>query len=169
MPLGTRGTMDARFPWYGRTPAVGAMLGHAQIRHISNDPAWDTTWAPLDGTAANSPHLSPVVWTGRARIQPNVDWRARKHAVVGEVVTEHAVRIQIPFDGNTLPGHEGEMPLIGSGDWVTVTDVMSMQGVPSDDAVTRFTYTIRNIIGSSNSWTKTLLCDIIVNSQTVAP
>jgi hypothetical protein len=172
LPLQNGNSMHPYFPWYGRIAGDGAQLAVVsvfRVRTTQNTP--DTAWDPLSPFQSKwvpqSPQSHVEIYRGPGRVQPNQDWRARKNEVAAEVVVEQAVRIDIAMAGNVLPGFESIMPLIRVGDWVQCIDVVQLQNQPADDIVSKMNYVVRNISSSSNSWEKTLLCDVTPNSMTL--
>ena len=163
MALNTRG-MDPRFAAHNARAVVGWMGAQVEVYRVSTPGTGTPTWDPLnDGTK-----LSPVptqertlIYRGPGRVQPNKDWRARLMEWEGQVITTHAVRIQIAFAGNKLIPNT--FPLIGAQDEVEVSSVHGFKVPDESLSLTKLVYTIRNIPESSNAWQKTLLCDVTMN------
>ena len=122
------------------------------------------TWDPGVGIS-----VTPDVkaWTGKARVQPNKDWRARPREVQFEYDAVQAVRIQIPI-GKNLVGATfdpndpkkvlayGEDPHFSKDMRVKLKDgpVEGFQIMEGDNLY------IRNAVQSQNLWLYNLLCDI---------
>ena len=166
MALNTRSTLDPRWPFHQRSVVAGLMLARVEIAH-PNSLAMD--WNPAVGDVFDGTTSFALHYRGPARIQPNNDWRARKQKWDGQVVTEHAVRIQIGLDANEvtnpdpLPDPTQTVGLLHVNDVIRVVDSAAPYGHAVDSGIESFTYIVRNISMSSNSWVRTLLADIIVN------
>jgi len=135
-----------------------------------------TEWDPL--TKPDTPLFEYTnIYVGKARVQPNNDWRAREYRVQGELVTEHAMRFQLDLTGNEiktpypLPGPKdtdgdpieltGDAGLIQADDVVKVNRVYAPYGFPVDSVNQGFVFSVRIVNSSSNAWTRVLLCDFI--------
>jgi hypothetical protein len=112
-----------------------------------------------------------LVWRGPARIQPNIDWRARVRDVGSEFNATMAVRFNLPVGKNELNGvvddvghwiAYGPDPSFGIGYVVRVIDapVAGTQLLYGRD------YTVRNALPGSEQWAYNLLCDTGTNSGT---
>jgi len=181
MPLNTRGLFDPRWAYFARPVATSGMLAVVEVRHPTN-PA--VPWNPLSDNesqrvfASDGAGLEGVLlhYRGPGRVQPNNDWRARKQKWQGQLITEHAMRIQIDLTGNTLTGgnpdkdFDEQQPydagLMHVGDVIRVTSVAAPFGPPIEPIITKYQYVVRNVSSSSNSWVRTLLCDFVVNNVT---
>lgn len=175
MALNTRGVLDPRFPYFARAAAVSGMLAEIEI----NKPVKSDTWNPANGDVYSGVYSYTPLYKGRARVQPNKDWRARKQRWEGTTFTEHAVRIQLDLTGNTIttpeplpdpqlgePGHTplpGDAGIIHVNDVVKVTKVLASYGYPVDGMLMVYTFIVRNVVPTSNSWVRTILCDVNVN------
>lgn len=171
--LNTRGVLDPRWAYFARPVVRGAMWGNITVAR----PTVIDDWDPFD---QNEPEFGEAysyqnLYKGPARIQPNNDWRARKYRVAGELVTEHAMRFQLDLTGNTihtphhLPGSknangewmQGDAGLLEAGDVVKINSMAAPYGFPVDSLDQGFTFIVRVVSASSNSWVRTLLCDFI--------
>jgi hypothetical protein len=168
--LNTRSMIDPRWPFHQREVVAGSMLAYVEIAHPQTDAV---EWNPMQGDVFDGTTDYVLHYQGPARIQPNVDWRARVHKLDGQIITEHAVRIQVPFNRNEitnpvlLPDQTtGALGIVHVSDVVRVLEGANLFGTDVDEAVTLATYVIRNISISSNEWTRILLCDVIVNNVT---
>lgn len=175
MLLNTRGVFDPRFGYFARPVLRGSMWARVEVHHVHMLDS-SQVWKPAEGGVfGGSTDRSALHYRGRARMQPNNDWRARKVRWSGENVTEHAMRIQLDLQGNevvsddplpdTFPGDAG---MFHVNDVVTVIEIASPYGHPVDGLNIGYEFTIRNPNASSNSWGRTLLCDFIVNNTTRA-
>jgi len=181
MPLNTRGLFDPRWAYFARPVATSAQIATVEVRHpqnpvvawnpMSDDPAQRVFAA--DGAGVEGDYLH---YRGSGRCQPNNDWRARKQKWQGQLITEHAMRIQIDLTGNTITegnpdkDYDEQQPydagLMHVGDIVRVTRSADPFGPPIEPIIMRYEYVVRNVSSSSNSWVRTLLCDFIVNNVT---
>lgn len=118
-------------------------------------------WVPGQGMRDNTLEL---VWRGYARVQPNIDWRARTRDHGNEFNAIHAVRIQLSIgqnlfgaiyddEGNLI--EYGEDPVFAKDYVVTVVEskVSGTQGL-LDKA-----FTVRNALVNDQAWVYNLLCD----------
>src|SRR5690554_7871126 len=85
----------------------GFMLRGIEI-HVQNAPVsgWDPETNELIGGGTS------VIWTGKARIQGNKDWRARSVRSGNDPQMLHYVRVQIPFGPNNPLPHIPVDPII---------------------------------------------------------
>lgn len=158
MALMTRRSMDPRWVYASRKVPSGFMEAIVEIfRPAAQDD--DPIFNPDTGewTGGQPTYL----FQGRARVQPNKDWRARNREFAREETAEHAVRVQVEFGSNTLDGSDGALPEFRIGDRVKVTYS------PHDEALKDYLFTIRNPISSSNAWLRNLLCDVDLGDNNV--
>lgn len=167
--------MDPRFAYFARGVARGAMWAGITIARPTTDDSWDPK--DPDSPEFTGAYTYKNLYIGPARVQPNNDWRARKYRVAGELVTEHAVRVQLDLTGNTiktpdpLPGPldqsgdpielPGDAGIIRTEDVIKVDTVAAPYSYPVDSMGEGFIYVVRVVSASSNSWVRTLLCDFI--------
>jgi hypothetical protein len=181
MALNTRPSFDPRFPFHHREVARGAMLCTGVLYRVTPVSPGTSSWNylatdPKDRTPGTSAP-GVAIYQGQARVQPNKDWRARKQSSRDETYVEHAVRIQLDFLRNELREQLltkgitqtlNEQPVIRVGDAFKVTGVhKSLDGLPVDTQLMEYTYRVRNITSSSNSWVINLLCDNDVTKAVV--
>lgn len=169
--LNTRPVMDPRWAYFARGVVRGTMWANITIARPSTDDSWD----PFDDDDPefHSGFTYTDVFKGQARIQPNNDWRARQYRKTGELLAEHAVRIQVDLTGNELDPVPFPLPddpnatsplagdagVIQADDVLKVNSIESPYGHPVDAMTEEFTMVIRVISASSNSWVRTLLAD----------
>lgn len=123
---------------------------------VNADPVWDE-----DAKQWVSQPL-PLLWRGMARLQPNKDWRARNRTWAGEETAEHAVRVQLNLYKNLLvPKEVWPAPMVDvkHGDFVTVIRNQN------DPSLELHQFVVRNSMGASDSWHRTLLCDVPLGSR----
>lgn len=174
--LNARGVIDPRFALRNRAVATGAMIAEVRVLHPT---APAKSWNPFSDDpndrvfAASTLKSYANHYVGRARVQPNKDWRARRYQWNTESVADHAVRIQIDLTGNTVVNGDKLYPEqqafeaggMHNGDIVVVSHVPAPYGLMLEPMIAQFQYVIRNISASSNSWVRDLLCDFVVNNQ----
>jgi hypothetical protein len=146
------------------------MLAYIEVAHPQSDTA---DWNPMQGDVFDGTTDYTLHYRGPARVQPNNDWRARVKKWDGDIVTEHAVRFQMPLDRNEITNPErmpGEsvtaLGILHATDVIRILEPANLFGTDVDEEITLFTYVIRNLSLSSNAWVRTALCDIIVNNVT---
>lgn len=156
-----RGTLDPRYFRHATPVFEGDMTALIEIRHPfkgDEEPLWDSELAewvyPED--------LAPV-WRGLARVQPNKDWRARNREWAMENTAEHAVRIQLNAYKNFLvPKDEWPAPPVD----ILHGHVITVLNNPNDPVLENFVFTVRNPIGATDNWHRTILCDANLGSRT---
>jgi len=100
--------------------------------------SWTGTTAPL--------------YEGMARVQP-VNAVSEVTDVYNPTFIK-TVRVQIAYNKNTLEGATGEMPDIRPN------DKMSVISAPYNTSLEKFIYVVTDVINSSNSWERTLVCRV---------
>lgn len=149
-----RGTLDPRYFRHAVPVIEGDMIATIEISvpfDGTQEPYWD------DATGAWVSPAAVLIWQGKARIQPNKDWRARNREWSMENTAEHAIRVQLNLAKNLLVPREAwpaDPVDIQHGHIVHVIDN------PDDPLLTNYLMTVRNPIGASDSWHRTLLCDV---------
>jgi hypothetical protein len=158
MALRGNGVFHPNFFYMPRPTVESAMITAVRVSKPTGNVA---KWTP--GTGMSSGIYVPV-WEGRARIQPNKDWRARPREQVGEFDAVHAIRVQLPIGKNEYGGtYDDEANLVAYGpdpefykDYmveVVDTTVIGAEQLEGD------VYYIRNAKTSANLWLYNLLCD----------
>lgn len=152
-----RGTLDPRY-FRHMTPVLeGDMI--ALIEMYRMDPTAEPVW---DGVSWSSGTGDLLLWRGMARVQPNKDWRARNRTWANEDTAEHAVRFQLNLAKNHLvPKHEWPAPLVD----IQHGDIVKVTNNPNDPLLESFVFSVRNPIGASDNWHRTLLCDANLGSR----
>jgi hypothetical protein len=125
---------------------LGLMLASVQIFNpASGSQEYD---AETNTWSGNTTQL----YEGRARIQPI--------NAINEVSDSYnptyikTVRVQIAYNKNALEDGINPMPDIRPNDKMLVTDS------PYNEALTKFIYVITDVLNSSNSWERTLVCRV---------
>lgn len=135
----------------------------------------DNGWNPLnpDGDTAFDESSSNVDirYIGTARVQPNKDWRARYIESPAQIPVQHAWRIQLDYDGNRSDPlqpnavspiyHELRDTPVGT--MIRLISLGEGETVLRASMLSKFTFFVRNISESSNSWVRTLMCDVDVS------
>lgn len=167
MALNSRSALDARFAYFARPVAVSMMWGRVEVHHMQA--ADSGNWNPASGeTFGGTIGTGALHYQGRARIQPNQAWRARKYQWEGESAGDFAVLVELDLTGNEVttdvplpaPDAPGDTGVLHEGDLVTVTGSYAPYGYPVDAMIMAYQYFVRNVSATSNSWTRVLMCDI---------
>lgn len=133
--------------WFyrARRTVESAMLATVEIwRPTGEVPVWD------GGEEMSAGY--ELVWVSKARLQPNKDWRARPKEFSGEYDAVHAIRVQVPMNGNEL----GDQSIDFTKDFIV--RVTSSRVVGTEHLVEQ-EYVVRNASLSANAWVHNLLCD----------
>lgn len=153
-----RGTLDPRFFRAGTPVFEGDMTALIEVIRSSpegSQPAWveDETY---EYGGYWQDHGALVLWRGMARVTPNKDWRARNRTWAMEQTAEHAVRIQMNLYKNFLvPREEWPAPPVD----IWHGDIVKIVKNPNDPVLEKYSLAVRNAIGASDNWHRTLLCD----------
>lgn len=109
-------------------------------------------WVPGEGMVDNAWR---IVYRGRARLQPDQDWKARDRNFANELTSTMAVRIGIPVRGNELDPAEPLAPLIAKGYKVVVIDAdpESADWTEGTDLI------VRTAIQATEKWLRTFVAD----------
>lgn len=141
------------FAYHPRATLQTSMMNLIEIYEPNGNAPSDWIEGQPAGTGMDNYTL---VWRGRARIQPNNDWRARVRDVAGDLDATQAVRVQIPILSNQLNPTASEDPHFAK-DWlvrIVETAVLGTESLQDRDMF------IRNAINSGNKWQHNLLCDV---------
>lgn len=154
----TSGIFHPDFFYHTRPTIASAMVARVDIYKPTGEMA---EWNGTDGMEDN---LLELVWRSNARVQPNIDWRARTRKFVGEFDATQAVRVQVPIGYNELGAirdDSGEIIQYGPdieffmGYVVRLTHAQ----VTGTESMIGSEYVVRNALKSSNTWVHNLLCD----------
>lgn len=146
MALNSRSAIHPKWPTHNRPVGYGLMLASVQIYNPASisqeyDPetnTWSGTTTPL--------------YEGKARIQPVNAVNEVNDAYNPTFIK--TVRVQIAYNKNTLEGGTNPMPDIRPNDRMLVTDA------PYNETLEKFVYVVTDVLNSSNSWERTLLCRV---------
>jgi hypothetical protein len=156
--LNNKGIFHPLFAYHPRNALAGSQQTLVEVRKPTGASA---QWTPGVGMANTTLAL---VWRGYARVQPNIDWRARTRDHGNEFNATHAVRIQLGIgknlvgatfdvDGSVL--EYGVDPEFAKDYVVTIVEsnVTGTQGLVGKDFV------VRNALHNDQTWVYNLLCD----------
>lgn len=144
--LNSRRSMDPRWITWHRTVPEGWMNADVVIQRADVDPVWNPETNELVGEGLTD------LWEGRARIQPNKDWRVRNVQSASDPQQDQYVRVQIPLR------KDGVVPHFYPGDIIRARADDPDSIWFYDGKLDRFTLRLRNPINSSNPWVRNLLC-----------
>lgn len=146
MALNSRSAIHPKWPTHNRPVGYGLMLASVQIYNPASDSqeydAETNSW-----TGSTTP-----LYEGKARIQPV--------NAVNEVADSYnptflkTVRVQIAYNKNVLEDGTNPMPDIRPNDRMLVTDA------PYNTTLEKFIYVVTDVLNSSNSWERTLVCRV---------
>ena len=156
--LNSKGVFHPLFAYHPRHALAGSQQTLVEVFAPTGGVA---EWVPGTGMSDNTIEL---VWRGYARVQPNIDWRARTREHGNEFNAIHAVRIQLSIGKNlhgaTLDGNGkvltyGDDPTFAKDFVVRVVEssVSGTQGLIGKDFV------VRNALTNDQTWLYNLLCD----------
>lgn len=146
MALNSRSAIHPKWPTHNRPVGYGLMIASVQIFNPASGSqeynAETNTW-----TGSTTP-----LYEGRARIQPV--------NAVNEVSDSYnptflkTVRVQIGYNKNELEDGTNPMPDIRPNDRMLVTSS------PFNESLEKFIYLVTDVMNSSNSWERTLVCRV---------
>lgn len=146
MALNSRAILDPRWLTHNRPVQSGFFTATIDIFNPS------ISEAVYDAVANTWSGERDVVWTGKARIQPNSKPTDRNGRINPTSIQE--VEVHIDFTGNTITGQVGVMPDIRPNFQIFVTDS------PADSALESFIYNVRSVVNSSTPWHRVLICEV---------
>jgi len=146
LALNTRGSVDPR--WLTHNSGVSRALELADVE-IYNATPGNQEYDATTGTWSTN---VTTLFTGRARIQP-VNAINESNDTYNPTFLK-TVRVQLSYNSNTVTGSTGQMPDIRPNDKMRVTSS------PYNESLTKFIYVVTDVLNSSNSWERTLLCKV---------
>ena len=146
MALNTRGSVDPRWLTHNR-----GVLRALQLADVEIYSPGDTSQA-YDPTTNTWTDTTTEIYTGRARVQPVNSVSETSNNFNPSFLK--TVRVQISYNKNELSGATGAMPDIRPNHKMRVT------ASPYDETLTKFIYVVTDVLNSSNSWERTLLCKV---------
>jgi hypothetical protein len=138
--------MPANWSQHHRVPVKGAMQAVIQVLRRPTSGSTAVEWTPATGGVTQG--IVPI-WEGKARVQSNKDWRARRRSGRGDPMVQHAFRVQVP-----LRDENGLVPAFDVEDLIRVIEA------PNDEDLLRWRMVVRNNSVGSNPFNKNLLCDV---------
>lgn len=142
-----RRSLDPRWIRHHRSVPEGWMIHPVIIyRRGSGVPTLDPVTGEVTGVEMEQ------IWEGRARIQPNKDWRARFVESANDPQMVHYTRVQIPVRTGEQP------PTFRVGDTLIAQDVQDTTDWVYNHDLKGWMLYVRNAQNSSNRWLVNLLC-----------
>jgi len=148
MALNSRSSIDPRWVYHNRNVGYGLQLADIKIfsSNVSTKvyDAVTNTWTGSDS----------IIWLGKARIQSvsNSTSTNLADSAYNPTTVQH-LQFQISEGRNKVTGVTA-IPDLRPGDKVVVTNN------PVDAQMTKFTFTISNVLQNSNPWERTFVCSI---------
>ena len=146
MALNTRGSIDPRWLTHNR-----GVLRALQLADVEIYSPGDTSNA-YDAATNTWTSTATEVYTGRARVQA-VNAANESGNNFNPSFTK-TVRVQISYNKNEITGATEAMPDIRPNHKMRIT------AAPYDETLTKFIYVVTDVLNSSNSWERTLLCKV---------
>lgn len=158
MALNNRGIFHPKFTRAIGRVAEGAMTASVLIRRVNPEvqPGWtfESGMPQLDGRFTD-------ILRARARVQPNLDWRAKGYNIGNATTVFQAVKVDIPMAERIWVNDELDEIEVLDGDQIIVEDVY----FPAIQPLTKFVFTVRNPVNSSNAPQWNILCDLDLKSR----
>lgn len=158
MGLNTRGVFHPKFNRALAVQAEGAMTASVLIRRVNPEstPGFDFN----SGTPRLEDRFTPLL-RAKARVQPNLDWRAKGYNIGNATTVFQAVKFDIPMAERIWenPGLKDIQVL--DGDQVVVEETY----FPGIQKLTDYVFTVRNPMNSANAPQWNILCDLDLKSQ----
>jgi len=146
LALNTRGSVHPKWPTHNQGVGYGLMLASVQIYNPSSgSQQYNATTNSWTGNVT-------ALYTGKARIQPINAVNEVNDAYNPTFIK--TVRVQIAYNKNQITGATAAMPDIRPNDRMKVTSS------PFNLALEKFVYVVTDVMNSSNSWERTLICRV---------
>lgn len=146
MALNSRPALDPRWAYHNRPVAKSFMNCAVSVYHQGLD------GVEYDASSNTWTDNAVVIWSGNARVQP-ISTASDANTLTNDSKTRR-VQVEIDFSSNEVAGSAGAMSDIRPGDYLRVTSS------PVDPMLQNFIYIVRDVIGSSSPWVRTLMCDV---------
>lgn len=146
--LNGRRSLDPRWIKHHRRVPEGFMIHDIVIYRMSEDPV---VLDPATGQYSGG-ELLPL-WSGKARIQPNKDWRARTVESGSDPQMLQYTRVQIPLKA------DNPVPTLRVQDIIAAQEMEDTDDWVFNNTLTAWTMYIRNAENSSNRWLYNILCN----------
>ena len=156
--LNAKGIFHPLFAYHPRNALAGSQQTLVEV------------YAPTGGVAEWNPGVGmedntlALVWRGYARVQPNIDWRARTRDHGNEFNAIHAVRIQLGI-GKNLHGAtlnpDGSVQTYGTDPTFAKDFVVKVVESPvsGTQGLLDKAFVVRNALTNDKAWLYNLLCD----------
>jgi len=156
--LNSRGVFHPLFAYHPRPTVEGTQHTLVEIYKPTGGVA---EWIPGEGMADNT---TALVWRGYARVQPNIDWRARPRDHGNEFDATHAVRIQLGIGKNLLGAvrdDNGQITAYGDDPLFAKDFVVRVVEAPvsGTEGLLNKAFVVRNALTNDTTWQYNLLCD----------
>ncbi len=146
MALNSRSAIHPKWPTHNQSVGYSLMLASVQIYNpASGSQEYDADTNSWTGD------VTPL-YEGQARIQPINAVNEVNDAYNPTFIK--TVRVQIAYNKNQLEGATDAMPDIRPNDRMAVTSS------PYNTALEKFVYVVTDVMNSSNSWERTLICRV---------
>lgn len=143
------GIFHPNFKYHPRASIESAMRDRIEIYEPTGIAP---SWSPDTGMTGDAWR---IVYRGRARLQPDQDWKARDRNFANELTATMAIRIGIPVRGNELNPDNPIAPFIGKGYKVIVIDA----DPESKDWIEGTDLIVRNPLQATQKWLRTFVAD----------
>lgn len=146
LALNSRGAIDPRWLTHNRAVGYGLNLATVEIyNQASGSQVYDAETNSWSGSTV-------VLYQGPARVQPinSVSETAENY----NPTFIKTVRVQVPYNKNTVVGAADEVPDFRPNDRMIVSSAAY------NESLTKFIYTVTDVLNSSNAWERTLLCRV---------
>ena len=146
LALNTRSAIHPKWPTHNQAVGYGLMLASVQIYNpASGSQEYDAESNSWTGATT-------ALYEGKARVQPINAVNEVNDAYNPTFIK--TVRVQIAYNKNQLQDATAAMPDIRPNDRMTVTSS------PYNLALEKFVYVVTDVMNSSNSWERTLICRV---------
>ena len=146
MALNSRSAIHPKWPTHNQNVGYSLMLASVQIYNpASGNQEYDAETNSWTGEVT-------ALYEGMARIQPINAVNEVNDAYNPTFIK--TVRVQIAYNKNQLEGATDAMPDIRPN------DRMAVSSSPYNTALEKFVYVVTDVMNSSNSWERTLICRV---------
>lgn len=156
--LNGRSVFDPRFAVGMAGVTEKSMTSSVLVRR--RKPGAPTKFDFSTGVRSGDPDYD-MLWTGRASVTPNKDWRARGYQFGSETTVFQAVAFQLPLARGTWnPDLADDQHVFRDEDQVIIT----ANFFPNLDQISSYVYVVRNPLMSGTAFVQDLLCDVDLKS-----
>lgn len=146
MALNTRSAIHPKWLTHNVTVENGFRLAEIEIFDPKGS---DATYNATNNTWSSA---REVFWTGKARIQTVRNTVTRQNSI--NATDAQPFEVHIDMRGNTLEGHEGELPDIRPNHNIFVTSS------PYDASLENYIFVVTGSLSTSNPWGKMIQCEV---------